>query len=384
MLDLSLPPVSLGLSLPSASLGLSLPSASLGLSLPSVSLDLSLPSVSLDLSLPSVSLGLSLPSVSLGLSLPCTSPASLCCGLSEYGLVFCSRMAVQGKGLPPSVVPKEGSSPASFEYICGGFSSVVNVAVTFPLNKVMFRQQIHGIRLHHAVHQMYKEGFLYLYRGLLPPLMQRTATVSLMFGTYAQYYGVLKDRCPYLMAHTIAAISAGTTEAILVPLERVQAVMQSKTFHGELKNTGHAFRTISQLGIKELYRGLSAVLLRNGPSNALFLGLRQPLKEALPHSDTMIGQSTSAFLSGAGLGAALSTAFFPLNVVKNRMQVRIGGPFLSVREAFHETLMARDYSWRKLFRGVHINYTRSFLSWGIVNTVYDFLHRYLTSRLDDS
>lgn len=299
-----------------------------------------------------------------------------------------------GKGVscPAIVVEKQqklggvtsrSSTSAFSEYVCGGIASLVNITLTFPLNKVMFRQQIQGIRLHHALHQIHKEGLLYLYRGLLPPLLQRTATVSLMFGSYAHYYDLLRNSCPdmnRMFIHTAAAIGAGSTEAIFVPLERVQVVLQVKDFHRDLRNTADAFVTISRLGVGELYRGVSAVLLRNGPSNALFLGLRQPLKEALPCPDTMFGQSLSAFLSGAGLGASLSTAFFPLNVVKNKMQARIGGPFLSLREALQETLAERGYHWRKLFRGVHINYTRSFMSWGIINTVYELLIRHFRTE----
>ena len=271
------------------------------------------------------------------------------------------------------------SDPAPNEFMCGAVASLVNITLTFPLNKVMFRQQIQGMRLHRAVRQVHREGLLLLYRGLLPPLIQRTTTVSLMFGTYAHYYDVLRSSAPGmwpLFIHTAAAMGAGCTEAILAPFERVQVVLQVKDFHGNLRNSAHAFKTISSLGVKEMYRGLSAILLRNGPSNTLFLGLRQPLKEALPHSESMWGQTLSAFLCGAGLGAALSTAFFPLNVVKNRMQARIGGPFLSLQQALHETLVERDHRWRKLFRGVHVNYTRSFVSWGIINAVYELLINY--------
>ena len=281
-----------------------------------------------------------------------------------------------GKEIPSYVVVEEDHRPAASEYMCGAVASLVNVTLTFPINKVMFRQQIQGIRLHRAVHQVYKEGFLYLYRGLLPPMLQRTATVSLMFGTYAHYYDNLKKRCPdmhHMIIHTTAAVCAGCTEAIFAPFERVQVVLQIKDFHGNLRNSAHAFITISRLGVGEMYRGLSAILLRNGPSNALFLGLRQPLKQALPHSESMLGQTLSAFMSGAGLGACLSTVFFPLNVVKTKMQARIGGPFLTLGEALQETLGERGYRWRKLFRGVHINYTRSFMSWGLINAVYEYL-----------
>lgn len=272
------------------------------------------------------------------------------------------------------------------EFVCGAIASMVNIAVTFPLNKVMFRQQQQGIRVHRALRQLHREGLLYLYRGLLPPLIQRTTTVSLMFGTYAHYSRFLEQaiptKVPSTLIHFLAAFGAGSTEAILAPLERVQVVLQVREYHDNLRNTPHVFRTIlkHENGIRELYRGLSVILLRNGPSNALFLGLREPLQRALPHSEGEFGETCSAFISGAGLGAALSTMFFPLNVIKTQMQARIGGPFLTIREALHETLVERNYRWRKLFRGVHINYTRSFMSWGIINAVYEFLKKHFIDR----
>ena len=51
----------------------------------------------------------------------------------------------------------------------------------------MFRQQLHGIRIPKAVGQLYKEGVWNLYRGLLPPLMMKTTSMAIMFGTYHQY-----------------------------------------------------------------------------------------------------------------------------------------------------------------------------------------------------
>lgn len=284
---------------------------------------------------------------------------------------------VDGGGeVSPGVGVSGGWSRTPNEFVCGAVASLVNISVTFPLNKAMFRQQVHGIRLRRAVAQLHKEGVFLLYRGLLPPLLQRTATVSLMFGTYAQYFSSLQQHfplSPWLLTHSLAALGAGSTEAILAPFERVQVVLQVKDYHGDLHNTVHAFRTLTSAGIPELYRGLSAILLRNGPSNVLFLGLRDPVQHMLPSFEGQAGQTITAFIAGAGLGAALSTVFFPLNVVKTCMQKQIGGRFLTIREALHKTLLERNYRWRKLFRGVHLNYTRSFVSWGIINAVYDFL-----------
>lgn len=265
------------------------------------------------------------------------------------------------------------------EYVCGAIASLFNVFVTFPINKVMFRQQVHGIRFFKALRQLQKEGAFYVYRGLLPPLLQRTATVSLMFGTYTNYSHFLQDKLTHnrTVVHVLAATGAGTTEAILAPFERIQVVLQVREYHNRLQNTHHAFQVVSRYGIAELYRGVSAILLRNGPSNVLFLGLRDPLKQALPHPQSEVGETINAFISGAGLGATLSTIFFPLNVVKSRMQSRLGGYFPGIRETFRLIYAERRGKWRKMFRGAHINYTRSFLSWGIINATYEFLKKHL-------
>lgn len=269
---------------------------------------------------------------------------------------------------------REGRSQK--EYFCGAAASFVNIVVTFPVYKAMFRQQLQGIRLKYAVKQLKNEGLYYLYRGIGPPLMSRTLTVSLMFGTYSQYmtsYQNLLPTHPWVLAHSAAAMAAGCTEAIFLPFERIQVLLQHPHYHDKLQNTKHAFMVLQHYGIREYYRGLSAVLLRNGPSNIFFLGLRGPIQNSFPRTDTPLGASIGAFVSGAGLGAMLSTAFYPLNTVKNHMQARLGGDFYGIYESFKYVYEERGRRMRKMFRGVHLNYTRSVLAWGIINVVYEFL-----------
>ena len=69
------------------------------------------------------------------------------------------------------------------------------------------------------------------------------------------------------------------------------------------------------------------------------------------------------------LPALLSTVFFPVNVTKTHMQLVVGGPFLQFRTVLKD--LYRERGFRGMFRGVHVNYTRSFLSWGIVNVTYE-------------
>ena len=174
----------------------------------------------------------------------------------------------------------------------------------------------------------------------------------------------------------IAAFLAGTSEAVLAPFERVQVLMQNKTFHDHYRHTLHAFRDLrAEYGVREFYRGLVPILLRNGPSNILFFLGRENIRELFPQSEEKWKNVSADFVSGALLGAFISTVFFPINVVKTRMQSTVGGEFQSFRSSAVEIFHERNQSWRKMFRGVHINYTRSLLSWGIINASYEYLKR---------
>ena len=86
---------------------------------------------------------------------------------------------------PTTTTPGAGGGLSSF--VRGGLSGGVNVLVTFPINKVMFRQQLQGSTSAEAVAAMRREGGRNLYRGLGPPLMQKAVSTSLMFGIYSRF-----------------------------------------------------------------------------------------------------------------------------------------------------------------------------------------------------
>lgn len=266
------------------------------------------------------------------------------------------------------------------EFLCGWGAAFVNISVTFPINKVMFRQQLYGVRLWKAIEQLRMEGLTHIYRGLMPPLLQKTTSMSLMFGLYYEFQRDLDTMFPSLWSpvnKSVAAMLAGTVESILTPFERVQVLMQDRTYHKHYGNTLHAFSEIRQThGIKEFYRGQTAILCRNGPSNVLFFLGRDYLHMVYPADETAGQKVFLDFVSGACLGAFLSTLFYPLNVVKVRMQSKVGGEFHSFVPTFRVILSERNFSIKKLFRGVHINYTRAFISWGIVNATYEFLMKH--------
>ncbi|CAH2990237.1 unnamed protein product [Chilo suppressalis] len=265
------------------------------------------------------------------------------------------------------------------EFVCGGGSAFCNIIISYPLNKLIFRQMMHGVEATFALNQLQKEGLAYLYRGMLPPLLQRTLSMSLMFGVYDECLRPLLDHKvnPYV-AKTVAGVVAGCFEATLMPFERLQTLLIHPKFHQEFKNTGHAARYISKhYGIKEFYRGLIPILYRNGPSNAMFFIIRDEIKDKLPQQKLIFYASLQNFLAGASIGAFLSTLFYPLNVIKIAMQCELGGGHRTILYEFRYILHKRGSKFANFYHGALLNISRAFISWGIINASYEIFRKAL-------
>lgn len=135
---------------------------------------------------------------------------------------------------------------------------------------------------------------------------------------------------------------------------------------------------------------------------------RERIREGLPPQfrSSPLLTNLSDFLSGAVLGAFISTVFFPINVTKTHMQLVVGGEFIRyvillfaiffyappfraigfysaysplTRFRAEFLRLLRERGVRGMFRGVHVNYTRSFIQWGIINVTYENLLQVLKS-----
>ncbi|CAI5728742.1 unnamed protein product [Peronospora effusa] len=260
------------------------------------------------------------------------------------------------------------------EFFCGGTAAAINIVVTFPPNKVMFRQQLLGLNTWKAIENVHNEGWMMLYRGVKPPLVQAMVSKSLMFGLYNFYHELLVQKFGEQSGlHLLAAGLSGTSEAVLAPFERAQTLLQTPKFNRKIAGAYDAMVHINKFGVKEHYRGLSAILCRNGPGNILFFGLREPLRDLFPRGETTAARMTNDFISGAMLGAVISTFTYPINVARTRMQSMYGQPFIGPWEALQLTFRERGHSVKRLYRGVQMNFFRSLLSWGIINSTYEKL-----------
>uniref|UniRef100_A0A2K6CK16 Solute carrier family 25 member 51 n=1 Tax=Macaca nemestrina TaxID=9545 RepID=A0A2K6CK16_MACNE len=232
-------------------------------------------------------------------------------------------------------------------YLCGCCATFNNVAITFPIQKVLFPQQLYGIKTRDATLQLRRDGFRNLYGGISPRLMQQTTTLALTFGLYEDLSCLLHKHvsAPEFAIRGVTAVLAGTTETLL----------QDHKHHDKFTNTYQAFKALKCHGIGEYYRGLVPILFRNGLSNHL------------PTATTHKAHLVNDFIGGGLLGAMLGFLFFPINVVKTHIQSQIGGEFQSFPKASQKIWLEWDRKLINLFRGSHLNYHLSLISWGIIN-----------------
>lgn len=272
-----------------------------------------------------------------------------------------------------------GQQDSNSPFTRGGIAGVANIMLTFPINKVMFRQQLHGDGFAQAFLGIYREGVWKLYRGLPPPLFQKAISTSLMFGIYNDTNQIMTAVGMGGMAsHVIASTTSGTIEATLTPFERVQTILQDPKYNRRFKSFSTVVWEMRLLGLKEYYRGFSAVVIRNVVSNCVFFMARERLTSIMTFASSKgtrknatVLVTTGSFASGAILGGTVSCIVFPINVAKSHMQKHWGGDFGEIWSAFMREKLKRG-SFFAMWRGVQLNVLRSCLSWGIVNTVYEY------------
>ncbi|CAF1168522.1 unnamed protein product [Adineta steineri] len=264
------------------------------------------------------------------------------------------------------------------EYVAGFLSSATNIILTYPLNKLIFRQQIYRLKTNDAYQQLKFEGLTILYRGIPLPLLQKTLSLSIMFGTNSHYLHIFQSfsKEDHWYHQPFASALAGVTEAIFTPLERTQVLLQTQKYNHLIRNGYHAFVLMyKHYGIIEYYRGLTLILIRNSISNVIFFACRQPIKDMLPIASRDIQHPLYDFISGGLLGALLSTFIYPLNVLKNVQQSELGGRYDRPLKIFQSVYKQRGNSIKEFYIGAKWNFVRSLISWGIINSTYEY---YLT------
>lgn len=260
------------------------------------------------------------------------------------------------------------------EFISGLLAAMVSISVNYPVTKLIYRQILEKASFKDSVKEMRNEGLIYLFRGLLPPLIQRSSEVSVMFGVYKTAELAIKPlKLSKYKEKTLSSAISGVVQSVLTPFERLQILLINHTYHDRLKNTGHGFVVLIKFyGAKELYRGYSATVIRNVFTNSVFFLLKDEMNNLLRYQKSM-RRGTQNFLVGASVGMMLAILLYPLKVVKTIMQQELGGKFKSIFQVSRDIYKYDKRGIRNFYHGMNLNIVRTMLGWGITNVSYEFI-----------
>jgi hypothetical protein len=248
------------------------------------------------------------------------------------------------------------------ELLAGGISAFVSTLLVFPFYKVVYRQQINNLSLPCAARQVASEGLVLAYRGVLPPLTSRVISIGMMFGLYDYFLFQLggdEDRASVRL--NSAVLTSVVETSILMPFDRIQAVLSANKYNNAYKNTLDVIEKLKPFGFTEYYKGYSVTMLRSAVSTGLFFTARPLVKKHVPLAD---GTVLHSFVSGGLLGGAVSSCVYPITVVKHIHQSTVG-----------KTKLVKAFKNAPLFRGIGSNFMRSLLTWGTLMSVHDLILR---------
>lgn len=260
------------------------------------------------------------------------------------------------------------------EFISGLFSAIVSVSVTYPITKLIYRQILEKATIQVSVSKMKKDGIRRLYRGMLSPLLQRSAEISIMFGIYKSAEMALHPlNLRRFDEKTASSAISGFAKSLLAPLERTELLLIDSRHHDRFKNMGQAvFIIMRDYGPREFYRGYTVILARDIIHNTLFFFAREKIYGMIK-SHNVIRIVFEDFLIGSGMGLFMTTLFYPIKVIKANMQKELGSKFKSVFEVTREVYYYEGRGIRNFYTGIGMNILRAMVGWGIVNVSYEFI-----------
>lgn len=267
------------------------------------------------------------------------------------------------------------------DFFAGGFGGMCLVFVGHPLDTIKVRLQtmpkpppgqppMYKGTLDCATKIITKEGPAGLYRGMGAPL----TGVSPMFAVCFFGYGVGKklqqknptDQLSLFQIFNAGMISALFTTAIMAPGERIKCLLQVQAanpaattkYKGPIDCAKQLYR---EGGIRSIYKGTAATLLRDIPASGVYFASYEFLQVALTpegksRSDLSMGRT---LLAGGLAGITNWMVAIPPDVLKSRLQTAPAGKYpRGIRDVFVE--LRREEGLRALYKGATPVFLRAF------------------------
>ncbi|KAL4381411.1 hypothetical protein HN51_005049 [Arachis hypogaea] len=292
------------------------------------------------------------------------------------------------------------------QLLAGGIAGAFGKTCTAPLSRLTILFQVQGMQFDVAAAALSKpsiwceasrivneEGFRAFWKGNLVTVAHRLPYTAVNFYAYERYKSIIHSilgeklggntsTSPFV--HFIGGGLSGITAATATyPLDLVRTRLAAQRSAIYYNGISHAFNTICrEEGFLGLYKGLGATLLGVGPSIAIsfsvYEGLRSFWKLQRPDDSTIMISLACGSLSGI----ASSTATFPLDLVRRRMQLEgLGGRARIYNTSLLGTFghIIQNEGVRGLYRGILPEYYKVVPGVGIVFMTYETLKILISS-----
>ncbi|KAE9555684.1 hypothetical protein FO519_001155 [Halicephalobus sp. NKZ332] len=257
-------------------------------------------------------------------------------------------------------------------FIAGGVGGVFTVATGHPFDTVKVRLQTAPVPkpgepplfkgAADCVRQtIKKEGFFALYRGMAAPLVGVTPLFAVFFGG-CSIGRWLQQKDPntdltFIQNFNAGALAGVFTTVVMVPGERIKCILQVQSMGhapSDVKYNGPldvVKKLYAQGGIRSIYRGTAATLVRDIPASGAYLSVYEYLKRKFAGEDHNKKLSPAATLCAGGFaGIANWSVCIPADVIKSRLQTAPEGKYPDgMRGVFREII--REEGARALFKG---------------------------------
>ncbi|MED6122637.1 hypothetical protein PIB30_041578 [Stylosanthes scabra] len=284
------------------------------------------------------------------------------------------------------------------QLLAGGIAGAFSKTCTAPLARLTILFQVQG--MHSDVAALSKpsicfeasrifneEGFRAFWKGNMVTIVHRLPYSAVNFYAYEHYKNLLQsligenhsgNASKNLFVHFVGGGLAGITAASATyPLDLVRTRLAAQRGDVYYRGISHAFSTICrEEGFFGLYKGLGATLLGVGPNIAIsfsvYEALRSYWKSRRPDDSTVMVSLACGSLSGI----ASSTATFPLDLVRRRMQLEgAGGRARVYNSGLFGTFrrIVQNEGLRGLYRGILPEYYKVVPGVGIVFMTYETL-----------
>jgi len=252
-------------------------------------------------------------------------------------------------------------------FIAGGAGGASAVLVGHPFDLTKTRLQTAQPGMYTGAIDVVKkavaqDGLKGLYRGVVPPLLGVTPMFAVSFWAYDTAKLLILAANPNrkdstLSTSEIAAagfLSAIPTTLVAAPVERAKVLLQvqgqgkgSTQYKGVFDILRHLYK---EGGIKSVFRGSVATVIRDGPGSAAYFAAYEVTKKQLTPAGSKDLSLSAVILAGGTAGVAMWTIAIPPDVIKSRIQSATTGTYSGFLDCVRKTIAADGVGalWRGL------------------------------------